>query len=105
MGFNLKRRTTTINSCSSSHLTEKRIKEVRDPDSKKSIVSIIDADLSLDVLPDYDAFPLEAQLASGVPLQQVNPTVLVDKPDNVDKIVDTLISDTAISDTNNNTNQ
>lgn len=104
MGFNLKRRCTTINSCSSTPLIEKRIKESRDPDSNKSIVTIVDADLSLDVLPDYNAFPLEAQLASGVPLNQVNPTVLSDSPDNVETLVNNIISDNKTSD-NTDTNQ
>lgn len=92
MGFNLKRRVTSMYSCSSVPLTEKRIKETRDPNTNKSLVSIVDCDLSLDSLPAYDAYPLEAQLASGVPLNQVNPTILSDKPQNVDKVVEKIIT-------------
>lgn len=101
MGFNLNRRCTTINLCSSTHLTEKRIKESKNPDTNKSLVSIVDCDVSLDVLPEYDAFPLEAQLASGVPLNHVNPTVLSDQPQNVESLVDTIISDKNFSETSN----
>lgn len=105
MGFNLKRRISAHCSCTSAPLTEKRIMESRDPDTNKSIVTIVDADVSQDVLPEYDAFPLEAQLASGVPLTQVNPTVLSDQPQNVEKLVDQILSDTNISESSSNTNQ
>lgn len=104
MGFNLKRRVPTYHLCSTAKLTEKRIKESRDPDTNKSIVTIVDADLSQDVLPDYNSFPLEAQIASGVPLNLVNPTILSDAPQNVDKLVESIITDTDIpsSDTSEN---
>lgn len=99
MGFNLARRVITHCTCSSAKLTEKRIKETRDPNSNKSLVSIVDADLSLDVLPNYDAFPLEAQLASGVPINQINPTILSDTPQNVESLVNDIISDKKDTDT------
>lgn len=99
MGFNLARRVITHCICSSAKLTEKRIKETRDPNTNKSLVSIVDCDLSLDSLPSYDSFPLEAQLVSGVPLSQINPTVLSDSPQNVESLVNEIISDRKVSDT------
>lgn len=103
MGFNLKRRVPTPYSCSTTKLTEKRMKEVRDPNTNKSLVTLCDCDLSQDVLPEYDAFPLEAQLASGVPLTAVNPTVLSDAPQNVESLVEQIITDKKDTvDTDNN---
>lgn len=102
MGFNLKRRVTTHCSLDSVKLTEKRLKETRDSDSNKSLVSVVDCDLSLDTLPPYDSFPLEAQLASGIPLNQINPTILSDTPQNVETLVDNIISDKNSSATTSN---
>lgn len=92
MGFNLNRRFKPIIT-ESQKLSEKQLKETID--DGKTIVSVVDVPLDSINLPDYDAFPLEAQLASGVPLQQINPTILDDtQHSHVDEIVNNILSET-----------
>lgn len=92
MGFNLNRRYKPIIT-GSPKLSEKQLKET--VDNGKTIVSVVDVPLDSVHLPDYDSFPLEAQLASGVPLQRINPTILDDTQNShVDEIVNTIISET-----------
>lgn len=91
MGFNLNRRFEPIIT-GSEKLSEKQLKET--VVDGKTIVSVVDVPLDSINLPDYDAFPLEAQLASGVPLQKINPTILDDTQNShVDEIVNTIISE------------
>lgn len=91
MGFNLNRRFKPIIT-GSQKLSEKQLKET--VDDGKTIVSVVDVPLDSISLPDYDAFPLEAQLASGVPLQKINPTILDDTQNShVDEIVNNIISE------------
>lgn len=91
MGFNLSRRFTPRVILDQPVYSEKRLKEtVADG---KTIVSVVDCDLSHDSLPAYDAFPLEAQLASGVPINQVNPAVVTDNsPSSVASKVEKIIT-------------
>lgn len=92
MGFNLNRRYQPIIS-DSAKLSEKQLKE--SIEDGKTIVSVVDVPLESIALPDYDSFPLEAQLASGVPLQRINPTILDDTQNShVDEIVNNIISET-----------
>ena len=91
MGFNLNRRFKPIIT-GSKKLSEKQLKET--VANGKTIVSVVDVPLDSINLPDYDSFPLEAQLASGVPLQKINPTILDDtQSSHVDEIVNTIISE------------
>lgn len=92
MGFNLNRRFKPIIT-GSKKLSEKQLKETIS--DGKTIVSVVDVPLDSISLPDYDSFPLEAQLASGVPLQKINPTILDDTQNShVDQIVNDIISET-----------
>lgn len=99
MGFNLNRRFKPI-ILDSPKLSEKQLKEtIQDG---KSLVSVVDVPFDSVHLPDYDAFPLEAQLASGVPLQRINPTILDDTNNShVDEIVNNIISETSQPENNN----
>lgn len=91
MGFNLNRRFKPIIT-GSKKLSEKQLKETIC--DGKTIVSVVDVPLDSLNLPDYNAFPLEAQLASGVPLQRINPTILDDTQNShVDEIVNDIISE------------
>lgn len=95
MGFNLNRRCTPVVLDSiQTDVVEKQLKETKS--SRGSILSVVDVDTLNYPLPDYDAFPLEAQLASGVPLQQINPSVLSDVPENVESAINHIISDSPV---------